>query len=333
MSSVLGPLRFERRFLEKVWGGRSLERRPGIRLPDGAIGETWEVVDRANENSVVAEGLHKGKTLRELVETHREALLGDAPLAANGRFPLLVKYIDASENLSVQVHPDDDSAAKLGRGAEGKTEAWYIVDVAEGGALYAGLRPEVTREAFAEAARTPAVVDMLLRWEVEPGDCLLVPGGTVHAIGAGVTILEVQQNSDTTFRVWDWGRVGLDGKPRETHLEEALAVARFGVVESGPVRPSWTTEGDGVLSAPLVRSEYFAMTGWEVGTGRIVDLGGRFGMFAVVEGAGALEIDDTQTRLSSGDVWLLPADVGEARFTKDEGSPRPLRLVQLSGSD
>jgi len=331
MTSSLGPLRFERRFVEKVWGGRALERRLGIQLPEGPIGETWEVVDRADENSVVAEGPDEGATLRALVEEYGEALLGASPATKDGRFPLLVKYIDASQNLSVQVHPDEETAERLGGGAEGKTEAWYVVDVAEGGALYVGLRPEVTRERFAEIADGPGVVDALQRWDVRPGDCLLVPGGTVHAIGAGVTILEVQQNSDTTYRIWDWGRVGLDGKPRETHLDQALASARFGAVQEGPRRLGWEARAEGVLRARAARSLYFEMNTWEIATTWTVASAERFVVYAVVAGQGSLTVDGTPWRLLPGDVWLVPAACGERCIASTESS-KPLRLVEFAGN-
>ena len=264
MSASLGPLRFARRFVEKPWGGRTLERILGFVLPPGVpVGETWEIVDRAAENSVVAEGAQRGRSLRELMETHADAILGDAPAGKEGRFPVLVKYIDASENLSVQVHPDEDSAGRLGGGAEAKTEAWYVIDAAEGGALYCGLRPDVRAEDFGRIARSTSIspaspdssggeiVGALARWEVRAGDCMAVPGGTVHAIGAGVTILEVQQNSDTTYRLYDWGRVGLDGRPRETHVEQALVCARFGEEERAPVQARWSADEHGVRTAPL----------------------------------------------------------------------------------
>ena len=307
MSSVpLEPLRFERHFLEKVWGGRALERRPGIALPPGAIGETWEVVDRAGENSLVAEGGLKGFTLRELMKRHAASLLGVAPPAKDGRFPLLVKYIDACQNLSVQVHPDDASAARLGNGAEAKSEAWVIVDAAPKSVLYAGLRPEVTAADFARVADGPGVLETLLAWEVERGDCLFVPGGTVHAISAGVTILEVQQNSDTTYRLWDWGRTG-----REVHVEQALACIRFGDAARAPVRPRWSAE-PGLDAAELVRSAHFAIDVLRVREPVRRSTGERCQIYAVFEGRGLLRLPGREERwaLAPGDVWLVPAACG-----------------------
>jgi mannose-6-phosphate isomerase len=318
----LEPLRFERRFLEKVWGGRALERRPGIKLPEGPIGETWEIVDRLDENSIVAEGGLSGLSLRELSKRHPRELLGKAPAAKEGRFPLLVKYIDASENLSVQVHPDDESATRI-PGAEAKTEAWYVVDARPDSLLYAGLRPEVTAEDFARVADGPGVLETLLSWRVRPGDCLLVPGGTVHAIGAGITILEVQQNSDTTYRLWDWGREG-----RETHVAQALECIRFGDPERPPVRPLWF-DGDGLESAPLARSQHFAMNALRVSQAVRRSTGSQYQIYATVGGCGRLTLaeGDRAWALEPGDVWLVPASVGYHYLEPDEDEP--LQLVQM----
>jgi len=321
------PLRFERRLLEKVWGGRALERCLGFALsPDVPVGETWEVVDRGEASSVVAEGEHAGRTLHELMRDHGPDLLGAAPSGTGGRFPLLVKYIDASRDLSVQVHPDDETARRLGGGAEGKTEAWYVVDVAEGGRLYAGLRPEVTLEEFTKIAAGPEVEGALLEWSVRPGDCLLVPGGTVHAIGAGVTILEVQQNSDTTYRLYDWGRLGLDGKPRDTHVDRALPCIRFGAEPRPPAAPRWEETSSTLRTAPLARSEYFEMTGLALSGATCFDTTGRYRILAVVGGGGELVVSasDRRHRLDRGDVWLVPAACGEYRL---EPETHELKLV------
>jgi len=306
MSPTLEPLRFERRFLEKVWGGRALERRPGLALPPGKIGETWEIVDREHENSVVAEGARRGTTLRELMAQCGKNVLGKAPAGKAGRFPLLVKYIDASENLSVQVHPDDESAQRIGGGAEAKTEAWYVVDARPGSVLYAGLRPEVSARDFERVADGPGVIETLLSWEVQRGDCLLVPGGTVHAISAGVTILEVQQNSDTTYRLWDWGRAG-----REMHVEQALRCIRFGAPERAPVRPRWFAERDQRV-AQLARSKHFGLNVLAIEKPVRRSTLSQYQIYAVLAGQGRLRLmsGEESWTLRTGDVWLIPASCG-----------------------
>ena len=308
----LEPLRFERHFLAKVWGGRSLERRPGFALPEGKIGETWEVVDREGENSLVATGGLRGFSLRELMKRHGKDVLGNVPAGKEGRFPLLVKYIDAAANLSVQVHPDDDSAARLAAtldpGAEAKSEAWYIVDAKPGSRIYAGLRPDVTARDFERVADGPGVLEALLAWDVKPGDCLLVPGGTVHAISAGVTILEVQQNSDTTYRLWDWGRSG-----RETHVRQALACIRFGEPERGPIRPRWFPEGE-LEVAHLARCKHFGMNALRLTRPVRRSTQSQFNLYAVLEGDGRLRWGEEERALEPGDVWLVPASCGYHHF-------------------
>ena len=324
------PLQFERICLEKIWGGRSLADTPGIELPPGErIGETWEVVDRGDQNSVVRGGPFEGRSLRQLMEAHAHDILGEAEPAAGGRFPLLVKYIDASQNLSVQVHPDDAAAARIGGGAQGKTEAWYLLGGGAEARLFAGLRPGVDAEAFGRAASTSGVVDMLESWSVRPGQAVLVPGGTVHAIGEGITLLEVQQNSDTTYRLYDWGRVGSDGQPRETHVERALQCAAFGEPARGPVDPAWTEAGDGLLEAPLVDSPYFAMAGLRVRGRARLATGRQFRIYAAVGGAGSLTVEGRSElwRLEPGDVVLVPAATG-AHAVEPDGEE--LVLVRLS---
>jgi mannose-6-phosphate isomerase len=299
----LEPLRFQRHFLEKVWGGRALETRPGIALPPGKIGETWELVDRPGENSLVATGGLAGLALHELVQRHGKDLLGKVPAGKDGRFPLLVKYIDAADNLSVQVHPCDASAAGI-PGAEAKTEAWYVLDARPGSLLYAGVRPEVTAREFERVAAGPEVLDMLLAWPARPGDCMLVPGGTVHAIGAGVTILEVQQNSDTTYRLWDWGREG-----RATHVEQALRCVRYGEPERPPIAPRWFREED-VEVAHLARSQGFGMNALRITRPVRRSTFSQFNVYAVIAGHGTLRWNERRVPLAPGDVWLVPASCG-----------------------
>ena len=328
MSTPLVPLRFERHFLEKVWGGRTLERVLGFELPGaGPVGETWEIVDRERENSIVAEGPFQGRTLHELMTERGAEVLGSAPAGKDGRFPLIVKYIDASQNLSVQVHPDEASAERLGGGAEAKTEAWYVVDVAEDARLFCGLRPGVDADALSRGVTDGEVVATLAEWEVQAGDCVTVSGGTVHAIGAGVTILEVQQNSDTTYRLYDWGRVGLDGRPRETHVQEALASVDFARDAVAPAQPHWIDEAAGYRRARLAETHVFTMDALALEYPVEFDTDGAYRIYAVTEGAGTLGVkgSDEEWGLVAGDVWLVPAVCGYHRLAPAGGA---LKLVQ-----
>jgi len=234
-------LRFHPVYQQRVWGGRALETAFGRTLPEGqVVAESWEIVDRPEAQSVVASGPHAGRTLGELVRAHAAELLG--PQWPSERpFPILAKWLDCRERLSLQVHPPAEQARALG--AEPKTENWYIAATAPGGAeLTVGLKAGVTREAFERAIIEQRVEDCVHTFRVAEGDSILVHSGQVHAIGPGNLILEIQQNSDSTYRVYDWGRMGLDGKPRELHVRESLQCIRWDDFEPAPVRAAPTSE-------------------------------------------------------------------------------------------
>jgi mannose-6-phosphate isomerase len=224
------PLVFQPLYRPKIWGGRNLARLFQRELPPGElIGESWECADLEAGQSVVARGPARGKTLRQLVEEWGPALLGRARLI-DGRFPLLIKFLDANADLSVQVHPDADAVRRDGAGAHAKDEAWYILDAAENGAIYRGVVPGATREEIAQAvARRPeSIVDYLRRVPVRPGQAYFLPSGTPHALGAGVVVVEVQTPSDTTYRLYDWGRQRPAGDAG-LHVEQALACIKTDV--------------------------------------------------------------------------------------------------------
>src|SRR6266568_1262184 len=237
---MLYPLSFHPIFKERVWGGRNLERLYQKPLPPTVpIGESWEITDRPEGISVIANGPLAGKTLRWLMENHGPELLG-APSeqpstpraetagrkpASGARFPLLIKILDAQDTLSVQVHPPPAVAAKLG--GEPKTEMWYIAEAAPGAELFVGLKRGVTRAEFERKIHDGTVAECIHRLPVKSGDAMFLPSGRLHAIGAGIVIFEIQQNSDTTYRVFDWNRAGLDGRPRELHVAQSLASIDF----------------------------------------------------------------------------------------------------------
>ena len=217
---MLYPLVFQPLFKERVWGGRELERLYAKKLPlSKTIGESWEISDRPGDASVIANGPLAGKNLRWLMEHQATEVLGSAKPAAEGRFPLLCKILDARERLSLQVHPPAGKAKELN--GEPKTEMWYIADAAPDASLYVGLKHGVTRAQFEKKVADGSVAECFHRIPVRAGDAMFLPSGRVHAIGDGLVIFEIQQNSDTTYRVFDWNRVGLDGKPRE--LRGAIA--------------------------------------------------------------------------------------------------------------
>jgi mannose-6-phosphate isomerase len=232
-------LRFQPLYQQRVWGGRALETALGRTLPAGEpIGESWEIVDRAEAQSVVAGGSLAGRSLRQVLAERGAEIMG--PQWPAGRpFPILVKWLDCRERLSLQVHPPAAVASELG--GEPKTENWYIAQTAPGAELIVGLKRGVTRGQFERAIETNTLEQCVHHFRVAAGDSILVHSGQVHAIDAGNLILEIQQNSDTTYRVYDWGRVGLDGKPRQLHVAQSLRSIDWNDFEPAPVRAAPTS--------------------------------------------------------------------------------------------
>ena len=222
----LYPLLFAPIYKEVMWGGEMLNTHLNRGLPKTKVpvGESWEIVDRDDEISVVENGAMKGKTIRELLEVYGKDIMGRN--FGGGRFPLLIKMIDAGQRLSLQVHPDEEACKKL-PGAEPKTEMWYVIAAKHDANIIAGLNYRCTKRSFIDTYQTTTVESNLQISKSVPGDAYFIGAGTVHAIGAGNLLLEVQQNSNTTYRISDWGRVGTDGKPRELHVEEALECIQF----------------------------------------------------------------------------------------------------------
>ena len=262
---MLYPLTFLPVFKERVWGGRELERLYQKQLPAGQpIGESWEISDRPGDASVIANGPLAGKTLRWLMENHRAELLGNAKPAAENRFPLLCKILDAREKLSLQVHPPANKAAGLG--GEPKTEMWFIADATPDAELYVGLKRGVTRAEFDKKIQDGSVAESLHRLPVRAGDAMFLPSGRVHAIGAGLVIFEIQQNSDTTYRVFDWNRTGLDGRPRELHIAQSLASIDFGDFEPRLVETEFVAAGI-IQKRSLVNNPLFNVEAWRLNSG------------------------------------------------------------------
>jgi mannose-6-phosphate isomerase len=294
-----------------VWGGRRLGDCLGKRLTtDAAYGESWEVSDHASHRSVVAAGPYAGRTLHELMEEKAPALIG--PAAEPGdRFPWLVKFLDACDWLSVQVHPDDRSAKRLWPGEGGKTEAWFILAADPGSRIYAGLKQGVDEAALREACATGTVVDCLHQFAPRPGDCLFLPAGTVHAVGGGVLMAEVQQTSDATFRLFDWNRRDVHGRSRDLHLEQALACIDWRRGPVDPVRASSYAEDEKATKRnhrqPLVDCPYFSLE--YIASSEPFSIGGSALLQAVIvlDGGGILTTPYGEERLARGDVWVLPA--------------------------
>ncbi len=297
-----------------VWGGRKL-----VSLlhksaeSDALLGESWEVGDLPDFQSVVhAPKPLAGKSLHELIREHGDRLIPSQSLMG-GRFPLLFKFIDAKTMLSVQVHPNEEAAARIGEGARSKNEAWYIVDCEPGSFIYAGLMDGVTRPAFEAAVEDNAVERLLRKIVVKPGEFYNLPAGEVHAIGGGILLAEVQQSSDTTYRVYDYNRVdGATGKLRELHVEQAVESINFGPP------PSLTPSASGL---PGISTPYFDMylLTLQPGANESIEAEGPVALMGVGgERAAEIEAHGCKEMLRLGDTLLIPACIsGDIRIRAD----------------
>jgi mannose-6-phosphate isomerase len=311
------PLLLTPLYRRYVWGGRRFETSLGRSLPPGDdFAESWELVDRGADQSIVAAGRLAGLALGDLVRERGRELLGrHAPRAA---FPLLFKFLDACRDLSVQVHPDDARAARLSPPDLGKTEAWYVIDAAPGSRIYAGLRAGVDRETLAAALRAGRCEEVMHSFEPRRGDCVFIPAGTVHAIGAGLLVAEIQESSDVTYRLYDWNRVGADGRSRPLHIEAGLeAVTRFGPVT--PVQPQAVPSPGAVSDAApatrrLVTCDYFLFD--EVRPAGEWAVGGDDTCHFLAVLSGELRLDPRWQLppLTKGMCVLLPASIGREVF-------------------
>jgi mannose-6-phosphate isomerase len=291
------PITFTPLYMERVWGGRELERvyHRSLPNPNKPFGESWEIVDRGNEQSVVDEGTYHGTTLHDLWTNHREEIFGEG-FRNHPRFPILIKVLDARDDLSIQVHPPAHLAEVLG--GEPKTEMWFIADCEPGAKLYVGLKNGVTRDDFEKSIADGTVADRVHAITPQPGESIFIASGRLHAIGAGFLIHEIQQNSDTTYRVFDWNRLGLDGQPRELHVGESLASIDFQDFEPAMDPPV----GDNLASCEYFKTDRKSLEqGQTLGNPR----DDRFSIISIVEGQ--LESDGGR-RFSKGQFILLPRD-------------------------
>ncbi len=302
------PIIFQPIFKDRVWGGRELERLYGKNIPASTpIGESWEISDRPNDESVIVNGQFTGKNLRWLMENHAAEILGHAQPATAGRFPLLCKILDARDKLSLQVHPPAGKAAELK--GEPKTEMWFIADAAPGAELFVGLKRGVTRAEFEKKIADGSVADCFHRVPVSAGDTMFLPSGRVHAIGAGLVIFEIQQNSDTTYRVFDWNRTGLDGKPRELHIAQSLASIDFNDFEPKRVETQFVADGN-VQKRSLVNDPLFNVETWKLNAGT----GGalkpkKLQIIAATSGQIEIKGGSASVTLSAGQFALIPASL------------------------
>jgi mannose-6-phosphate isomerase len=310
------PLHFEPHLKSMVWGGRQLEAVLGKRLPTAAAyGESWEISDHPSHASVIAKGPLRGQTLRQVMSEHPKGLLG-AAARSHTTFPWLVKLLDAWDWLSVQVHPPEHLVSRLWAGENSKTEAWFVLAASPTSRVYAGLLPGVDEAQLRAALSAGTVADCLHHFQPRPGDCVFLQAGTVHAVGGGVLMAEVQQTSDATFRLFDWNRVDANGNARKLHLEEAIDCVDW---RAGPVHPvraeGYPVPGSapvaGASRQELVRCKYFDLD--YICDTRPFALGGRGCMQVLValHGKGSLHGSAFTADLAPGDSLVLPAQMQE----------------------
>ena len=314
METSLYPLKFEPILKDKIWGGTRLKTMLYKEISDAnCCGESWEVSGLVDDESMIINGFLAENNLNELLEIYMTELVGEKNYEKYGLgFPLLIKFIDAQDNLSVQVHPDDELAQRK-YGQSGKTEMWHVIASEPGSGLYVGFNKTVSKAQFEEAIANGTVEDVLQFYPVQPGDTFMIPAGTVHAIGKGVLLAEIQQPSDITFRVFDWNRVDDEGNPRELHVEEALEAIDFDH-QTDNFKVEYQPQLNKTVK--LVRSQYFNTSLLEFDqplNKSFVEIDS-FVIYMCLDGQILLAYGDERERLETGEVVLIPAEMEEVQL-------------------
>jgi mannose-6-phosphate isomerase len=313
----LYPLLFKPVYKDYIWGGNRIAQRYGRSGTPAVCAESWEIADRPEGMSEVSNGVFKGRTLQVLVDEFGEELLGVG--CKDTEFPLLIKIIDAKQDLSVQVHPNDDNAHLTG--GEPKTEMWYVLDADPHAQIYIGLKSGTTPEQFKASILDGSLDNKLIKIPAKPGRAIFVEGGTVHAIGAGCLLLEIQQNSNTTYRVYDWGRVGSDGKPRDLHVDQAMQVIDWETT-TPDVRPPRHVEQSGpnswweIVKCPLFRTDRVDLSEPE----ELIHDRRSFQALFVAKGKVLIGGNGIMASAEAGTSCLIPAAVGQYTLTPIGGS-------------
>lgn len=306
MEEALQPLRFETIFKEKLWGGEKIKTHLGKDFaPLANCGETWELSGVEGNISVVSDGPQKGKSLTELIETYRGKLVGDSIYKAFGTdFPLLIKFIDANQDLSIQVHPDD-ALAKEQHNSFGKTEMWYIMQADEGAQLIAGFNKDTNEKEYLEKLNSGELTSILNQQKVAVGDVFFIPAGRVHTIGKGLLLAEIQQTSDVTYRIYDFDRRDAEGNKRELHTEEALGALDYTGLSDA--KTPYKEQRNSITN--LVSCPYFITNKWTIDQAIQRDFSDKdsFVIYIATEGEGSLKVDEKTYSLVKGDVLLIPA--------------------------
>ena len=295
-----------------LWGGTRLRTEFGIEYDRDPLAESWELSCHPDGPSYIVNGEYAGKTLQQYIDENGKEILG-TDCQSFGQFPVLIKFIDAKKDLSIQVHPDNAYALK-NEGQYGKTEMWYVMDAAEGASLFYGFAKEVSEEEFEERIRNHTLTDVLNKVMIHKGDVLFIDPGTIHAIGAGSLIAEIQQNSNTTYRVYDYNRLGVDGKPRELHTEKALDVTKCEPPKNNGVMPP-VVKKDGYDEKHLTSCELFSVKDVTVNKSysSVAD-SNSFVSILVIDGNGSLICENETFPLCKGDSYFISADSGEFKI-------------------
>lgn len=318
---MLYPLKFKPRVKERIWGGQAILKKKGKAVSrlskDKLYGESWDLSSVKGDVSVVANGFLKGNNLEEVIEVYMGELMGEENFEQYGlEFPLLVKYLDCNDKLSVQVHPNDELAEER-HDSYGKTEAWYVVDCKLGAAIYLGFKNlELTREEYISAVAESRLEELLNRVEVKPGDVFFIPAGTVHALGAGIEVVEVQQTSDVTYRIYDWDRVDASGKGRELHTALAVDAIDF-EADAELLHRKYELERGG--QATVIESKYFTMSLHNVAGRKELDRSmlDSFIIYIALNGSVRIVADGVEESLAEGEVVLIPAEVCDIEIEGD----------------
>jgi mannose-6-phosphate isomerase len=305
---TLHPLLFKPIYQYRLWGGRRLSKLLKEPLPEGPVGEAWILSDRDDHASIVTNGLFEGYSLTQLFEQYPENIMGKLASSFD-RFPLLLKFLDAKEVLSVQVHPSDDQKEYIPPGDTGKTEAWVVLETGAKSLIYSGLKPGTTAETLRKGLDEHKVADQIHSFAPKIGDAVFIHSGTVHTL-ADVVVFEVQENSDTTYRLYDWDRVDAKtGKPRQLDVDKAIACIDFKITDVGPVKPNVESEKP-VLREQLFNNEHFIL--WRIQTEAEFSVGAEDvpRILVCVDGAGQVHYDGAEYPITKGDVMLIPAVLG-----------------------
>ena len=315
---MLYPIKFKPRVKERIWGGKAILERKGKAVgriaKDKLYGESWDLSSVKGDISVVANGMLKGNNLEEIIEVYMGELVGEQNFERYGlEFPLLIKYLDCNDRLSVQVHPNDELAEER-HASFGKTEAWYIAECKEGAAIYLGFRDlNITREEYIAAVAESRLESLLNRVEVKKGDVFFIPAGTVHALGAGIEVVEVQQTSDVTYRIYDWDRVDADGKARELHTALAVDAIDF-EADAELLHKKYDVAKGG--AATIIESPFFTMSIQDVDGHKELDRSmlDSFVVYICLDGAAKISADGQEETLTSGELVLVPAECSVVEF-------------------